>query len=427
MAPDSKSGGGEHEPAKPPHRLALWFALLTVLIDMAGIGLIIPVLPRLIMEVGGVDLAAASVLGGWLFFAYGGMQFLFGPAIGNLSDAIGRRPVLLLSVFGLGCDYIIMALAPSLAWLFFGRIVAGVCGASFVTVNAYLADITAPEDRARVFGYVGAAFGLGFIIGPAVGGLLGAFGPRVPFYAAAAFSLLNFALGCLVLPETLPAEKRRRFEIARANPLGTLRVFANYRGVIPLAAAMFAFFFASAVYPAIWSFWGIARFGWSELTIGLTLAVFGFVTAVTQGFVTGPLVARLGEWRTMLFGLSMATIAAVGYGIAPNLGVVLLLFVLHAPEGFVQPTMTALMSQRAPDDAQGELQGGIASLQNLALLLGTVFFAEIFGIFMKPTAPVVSPNVSYFIAATLLAATTAGAWFVRKRDAGPTVPAKEAA
>ena len=394
--------------AEPAGKMAVWFIFATVLIDMIGIGIIIPVLPKLIVEISGQDLAGASILGGWLFFAYGGMQFLFGPTVGNLSDAVGRRPVLLISLIGLGIDYILMAFAPTMFWLFVGRIVAGLCGASYVTASAYLADVTAPEDRARAFGLIGAAFGVGFVFGPALGGILGEYGPRVPFYAAAAFSLVNVAFGYFVLPETLPPEKRRPFEWRRANPVGALRVFSSYPGAIPLAIAMFAFFLASSVYPAIWAFWAIARFGWSEMTIGLSLAAFGLVTALTQGVVTGPIVARYGERKVMIFGLLMAAIAAVGYGLAPSLTVVLILFVIHAPEGFVHPTMTALLSHAAPEDAQGEMQGGIASLQNLGMLIGTVFFAQIFGWFMHPNAIWVSPSIGYFVAAFMIALTLLG-------------------
>lgn len=406
----------------PRNTPAVWFAVATVFIDMIGMGLVMPVLPRLIMEVSSVDLAQATVIGGWLFFAYAGMLFLLGPTMGSLSDAFGRRPLLLVSIFGLGIDYILTALAPSIFWLFVGRAIAGICGASYVIANAYLADLTPPDQRARVFGYIGAAFGLGFVIGPALGGILGEFGPRVPFYAAAAFSLANFVFGLFVLPETLPPEKRRPFDIARANPIGTLKVFRTYSGAIPLSIAMFAFFLASAVYPAIWAFWGIARFGWSELTIGLTLAVFGIVTAVTQAFVTGPIVARYGEWRVVVFGLVSAAVAAAGYGLAPSLLAVLVLFVIHAPEGFVMPALTALLSRCAPEDAQGEMQGGIASLQSLGMVLGTPFFAHVFGYFMQPTAPVVSPGIGFFVAAVLLALVLAG--FLLTTSSRPADPAK---
>lgn len=390
---------------REPGRFAVIFVFITVFIDMVGFGLVMPVLPRLIEEVSGSGLADASIWGGWLFFAYGGMQFLFGPAIGNLSDAYGRRPVLLLSVFGLAVDYLLTAFAPSLLWLFVGRIFAGICGASYTTANAYLADITKPEDRARVFGLMGAAFGLGFVIGPAIGGLLGEFGPRVPFFVAAGLSLLNFIYGWVVLPETLAPESRRPFSLARSNPIGTLRVFRLYRGVVPLGVVMFLYFLATAVYPAIWAFWGIAAFGWSEATVGLTLASFGLVTAVVQGGLTGPAVKWLGERGAVALGLAAGVIALFGYGLAPGLAVVLILIVIHAPEGFVHPALTALMSRAAPEDAQGELQGGIASLQSIGLIIGTVFFTQVFGWFMQPNPWIVSPGIAYFIGGAMMALT----------------------
>ncbi len=384
-----------------PNRHAVTFIFITVFLDMVGFGLIMPVLPRLIEDVSGAGLADASLLAGWLFFAYGGMQFLCGPLLGNLSDAYGRRPILLLSVFGLGVDYLLTAFAPNMLWLFVGRTLAGLCGASYTTANAYLADITKPEDRAKVFGYMGAAFGLGFIIGPAIGGILGEYGPRVPFFAAAGISILNFVYGYFVLPETLPRESRRSFEWARSNPVGVFKVFSTYKQALPLCIVMAMYFFATSVYPAIWAFWGIARFNWSESTIGLTLAIFGLITAVVQGGLTGPVVKWLGERNTAILALVTSVIAAAGYGLATGMSMILILFVIHAPEGFAQPALTALMSRDAPADAQGELQGGIASAQNLALLAGTVMFAQIFGYFLQENSPLQSPNVGYFISAAL--------------------------
>ena len=407
--------------AKTPGKFAVTFIFITVFLDMVGIGLIWPVMPRLIEDVSGSDLAGASAWNGWLFVAYGLTQFLFGPAIGNLSDAYGRRPILLLSVFGLAVDYVMMALAPSLLWLFIGRLVAGVCGASYTTANAYLADITKPEERAKVFGMMGAAFGLGFIIGPAIGGLLGEFGPRVPFAMAAGLSILNFAYGYFVLPETLPLEKRRPFSLARSNPIGTLKVFASYRGVVPLGIVMAGYFLATSVYPAIWSFWGIARFGWSEATIGLTLAAFGLVMAISQGLLTGPTVKYFGEWNTVVLALLSSLAASLGYGLAPNLTAIILLFLVHAPEGFAQPALTALLSREAPDNAQGELQGGIASLQNIAMLAGTLFYALAFGWFMQPNPIAVTPNAGYFICFALLVVTL-GYFLTLKRPAPVTPP-----
>lgn len=384
-----------------PH--AVGFVLLAVFLDMVGFGLIIPVLPRLIEDVGGLDLARASLIGGWMFAAFSLAQFAFAPLMGNLSDRYGRRPLLLLAIFGLGVDYLFHAFAPTVGWLFVGRIVAGICGSSYVIANAFLADVTPPEGRARAFGLMGAAFGLGFVLGPALGGLLGELDPRMPFYVAAALSGCNLIYGVFVLPETLPPEKRRRFDWARANPLGTLRVFRRHSGVLPMAAVLLVYFFGTAVYPAIWAFWGMAKFGWSEAIVGLTLAAFGIVMALFQGALTGPAVRIWGEWRVALIGLVIAAAAAVGYGLAGGLWAVLVLLVIHGPEGFVHPMLTALMSRAVPEDAQGELQGGIAAAMNLAMLAGTIFFTQVFGYFLSPGAPFRSADVAFHSAGAVLA------------------------
>ena len=386
-------------------RHAVIFVMITVFLDMVGFGIIIPVMPALIGTVGKVTLAEAAVIGGWMAAAYSLAQFLFGPLMGNLSDRFGRRPLLLIAIFGLGADFLLQAVAPTLEWLFVGRVLAGLCGASWVIANAYIADITAPDDRAKAYGIMGAAFGLGFVIGPAVGGILGEFGPRVPFFAAAAVSLLNFAYGTFVLPETLVPENRRTFEWQRANPFGAFRVFRSYQGVVPMCVVLFSFFFFTSVYPAIWPFWGMANFGWSEWMVGMTLAFFGVVMAGFQAGLTGPAVKWFGEFRVVLIGLVCATIAATGYGLAGSLTVVVMLMFIHGPEGFIYPMLTALMSKRVPENAQGELQGGISSLTNIAMLAGTVFYAQIFGYFLGPTSPYPSPNVAFHVAAAGLGLT----------------------
>ena len=267
--------------------------------------------------------------------------------------------------------------------------------------NAYIADVTPPEGRAKAFGMIGAAFGMGFVIGPAIGGLLGAYGPRVPFFVAACVSLLNFVYGYFVLPETLKPAQRRSFKWQRANPLGTLQIFRSYRGVVPLCAVLFTYFFATSVYPAIWPFWGIAKFGWSAKMIGLTLAAFGIVMAITQGVLTGSVVKALGQWNTALLGLVVAVIGAIGYGWAPSLGFILLFLIIHGGEGFVHPMLTAIISQEVPDDAQGELQGGLSSIMSIAMLLGTLFFSQIFGYFMSGNAGFISPNVAMYVSAVI--------------------------
>ena len=383
---------------------AVTFVIITVFLDMVGFGMIMPVLPGLIEEVGQVSLDRASAIGGWMFFAFAATQFAFSPLMGNLSDQFGRRPLLLLAVFGLAVDYVFSALAPSILWLFAGRAIAGLCGSSYVIANAYIADVTPPAGRAKAFGLIGAAFGLGFIAGPAIGGLLGEFGPRVPFWAAAGVSMCNFVYGWFVVPETLTPDKRRPFAWRRANPFGTLRVFRTYPGVLPLCGVMFLYMFASSVYPAIWPYWGVAKFQWSTYMVGLSLAAFGLITAVSQGLFTGPAVARWGEVRVCLIGMVSAVVAVAGYGLAGGLGMVVFFMLVHAPEGFVNPMLTALMSKVVPEDAQGELQGGISSVMNLAMLSGTVFFAQIFGHFLSPKAVVQSPDIAFFVACAILCA-----------------------
>lgn len=386
-------------------RHSVTFVLITVFLDMMGFGLIIPVLPSLIQEVGQMDLANASLIGGWMFCIFSVMQFLFSPLMGNLSDRFGRRPLLLLAVLGLGLDYLFSALAPSLFWLFVGRAVAGFCGSSWIIANAYIADVTAPEDRAKAFGLMGAAFGVGFVAGPAVGGLLGELGPRVPFYAAAGISILNFVYGWFVLPETLPPEKRRPFEWARSNPFGAFKIFGTYPGVRMLCFLLFLFFFASSVYPAIWPFWGMAKFGWGEAMVGLTLAVFGIIMAAFQGGLTGPAVKKFGENKVALIGLTCAAIAAIGYGFAASLPIVVILMFVHGPEGFVHPMIMAIISKDVPEDAQGELQGGLSAVTNIAMLFGTVAFSQLFGWSISERSGLQQPDLAFFVAGGILAVT----------------------
>ena len=392
--------------SQPVSRHAVTFVLITVFLDMVGFGLIMPVLPKLIEDVGHVTIDRAAIIGGWMFAAFSLAQFVFAPLMGNLADRFGRRPLLLLAIFGLGMDFILMALAPTLEWLFIGRIIAGVCGASWIIASAYIADVTAPDDRARAYGYMGAAFGVGFVIGPAIGGLLGSFGPRVPFWVAAGVSLLNFLYGMIVLPESLTAENRRKFEWWRANPFGAFRVFATYPGVLPMVMVLGLFFFSTSVYPAIWTFWGIAKFGWSEAMVGGTLAIFGLIAGAFQGFLTGPATARFGEWRVALFGMVCATLVVLGYGFVWSVLGVIVLMILHGPEGFVHPLLTALLTKRVPEDAQGELQGGLSAVMNVAMLFGTVFFALIFGHFWSEDRSWRSTDVAFWIAAGCLALTT---------------------
>lgn len=387
---------------KPVSKNAIVFVLITVLLDIIGFGIIIPVLPQLIESIGQINLADAAIMAGWMAFAYAIAQFACGPLMGNLSDRFGRRPMLLLAIAGLGLDYLLHALAPTLFWIFVGRVLAGVCGASWTIANAFITDVAPVEERGKYFGMVGAAFGLGFILGPALGGILGEYGPRVPFYAAALISGLNLIYGYFVLPETLAAENRRPFDWRRANPFGVFRVFATYKGVLPLCAILFILFFATSIYPAIWPYWGIAKFGWSTSMVGISLAVFGLSVALVQGGLAGPAERLFGPTRVVLIGLIFGVIAAVGYGLAPNTLAVFVLIFLHAPEGLVNPMLTAILSKKVPDNAQGELQGGLAGMAAIATLGGTVFFAQVFGHFMQPDRTFQSPGISFFIEAGMM-------------------------
>jgi DHA1 family tetracycline resistance protein-like MFS transporter len=386
-----------------PGKHAMMFVLITVLIDMIGIGIILPVLPGLIGEIADVDVSQASILGGWLFVAYSAMQFLCGPIVGNLSDAYGRRPILLMSIAGLGIDNVLTAFAPTIAWLFLGRLVAGVCGASYSTANAFIADITEPAERAKAFGMIGAAFGLGFIIGPAVGGFLGEFGHRVPFFAAAALSFANLIYGWFVLPETLPPQKRRRFEIARANPLGALIAFRHHPVLLSFGIVLFLHFLATNVYPAIWAYYTIYRYGWGAWEVGASLAFFGVITAIVQGGLVGPIIKRIGESRAALVSLVAEVVVTAAYAAATKGWMIYGLLVVGAAQGIVMPAVNAMMTHEVEDDAQGELQGAISSLMGIAAILGPLLATQLFGAFTGAGAAVELPGAP-FLASALLSA-----------------------
>ena len=365
---------------RPPaaDRRALAVILLSVLIDMMGIGIVVPVLPQMIEAIAHTDISEASVVGGWLFVAYSAMQFLCGPLVGNLSDAFGRRPVLLASILGLGLDYLVTAYAPTIGWLFIGRTVAGLCGASYTTAYAYVTDISRPENRAKAFGYVGAAFGVGFVLGPAVGGLLGQFGPQVPFLAAAALSLCNFAFGLFALPESLPRESRRRLRWRRANPFGAVLTLRRHPALRRSAATLVLFFLAQSVYVSVWAFAAIARYGWSEKQIGLSLALVGVTSAIVQGALVGPAIRRMGEWRAAVAGLAVACVSAVGFAAADQGWMIYALIVVGSLQGIAMPAVNAMMSHEVAPEQQGELQGAVASLQGIASIVGPFAMTQIF-------------------------------------------------
>ena len=389
-----KAGGG-----------ALLFIFVLVLVDSIGFGIILPVLPRLIMQLTGVGIDRAARFGGGLSFVYALMQFFCAPVLGNLSDRFGRRPVLLYAVLSLGVDYLIMGFAPTIGWLFLGRAIAGIAGASFTPAYAYVADITPPERRAQNFGLMSAAFGIGFILGPAIGGLLGSFGPRAPFFAAGALALVNFALGCFALPESLPLEKRRPFHWARANPLGTLRQMRRYPVVLLMLGALFLWQLAHQVLPSTWAFYTIAKFHWTSAQVGASLAFVGLLMALAQGVLTRVLIPWLGgERRAALVGMAAALLAYVGYALAAQGWVMYAVGLTTFFFALTYPSMNALASQQIPANAQGELQGAVASLYSLSSIIGPPLLTQIFSRFSDPAASVYFPGAAFLAAAALTAA-----------------------
>ncbi|RVT94063.1 MFS transporter [Sphingomonas crocodyli] len=380
-------------------RNAAVFIVATILIDAIGFGIIIPVMPRLVMQLGHVDIATATWIGGWMSAIYAVMQFLCGPLAGNLGDRFGRRPVLLLALGGFTIDYLLMGFAPTLAWLFAGRLIAGIFGASFGPATAALADITAPENRAKSFGLVGAAFGIGFIVGPAIGGLLGEIDARAPFYAAAAFSALNFLFGLFFFPETLAVENRRAFQWRRANPVGALMAAGKLQGVLGLAGILLLWNIASMIYPATWSFFAIARFDWSNGMIGASLAVAGISMTIVQGGILGRIVKALRERKTAMLGVSVAAVGYIAHAFNPYGSIAFVLVGATALQALVQPSITAMMSQRAPANAQGEMQGFIGSLNAIGAIAGPLLLNPALAYFTGPKAPVHFAGAAFIIAA----------------------------
>jgi len=367
----------------PQSKLTLICVLVTILLDMLGYGIILPVLPELIKQLNGGGLAEAAVIGGWLVFAYSLMQFLFGPALGNLSDRFGRRPIILLALAGLTIDYTIMGFANSLVLLFIGHTIAGISGASVATATAYIADITSKEKRAQRFGLIGAAIGLGFIIGPVIGGLLGELGPRWPFYAAAALAAGNLLFGFFVLPESLPVEKRRAFDIRRANPFGALWSLSRNPVVLWLLGALGLFILASQSFPSVWNFFTIEVLDFSSSQIGIALGAFGLGFALSQALLIGPVIKLVGEWTTVLLGMAAAAVAFVGTAFIHSELALYGFLVFGSLAGLAGPAINSLMSRQVPDDAQGELQGAINATNSLAAIVGPLLATQLFRFFTQ--------------------------------------------
>lgn len=382
-------------------RRALGFILVTLALDAMGIGLILPVMPDLIAEVGGTGLAGAAVWGGILAAAFAVMQFVFGPIVGALSDRYGRRPVLLVSLVVMCLDYLLMAVAGSIWLLLAARIIGGITAATQSTATAFIADITPPERKAARFGLVGAAFGAGFVLGPVIGGLLGEMGTRAPFVAAAALAGANALLGFLVLPETVTDRTRRPFRLARANPLSAFRGMAGLPGVGRFLALFFLYEFAFIVYPAVWAYFGKAAFGWSPGMVGLSLALFGISVAVVQAGLIRLILARLGEAGTILWGLGFNLLAFVVIAMVRDGQLALWLVPLTALGAVVTPALQAQMSKAAPDDRQGELQGVISSARSVAQILAPLAMTQIFWAFTSGDGPGF-PGAPFLVSAALM-------------------------
>jgi DHA1 family tetracycline resistance protein-like MFS transporter len=405
-----------HTPAQAaaPPRAALAFIFAIVLLDIIALGIVIPVLPKLIESMLGGDTPYAAQVFGLFATAWALMQFLSSPVLGALSDRFGRRPVLLISMTGHGLDYILMALAPSLAWLFVGRIVSGITAASFSTAYAYIADVTEPEKRAAAFGMVGAAFGIGFVLGPALGGLLGSVDPRLPFWMAAAFSLANALYGYFVLPESLPPEKRMSFSWARANPVGSLRLLARHRELLGLAAVAFLYHLAHVVLPSTAVLYASYRYGWDDMTMGLTLAAVGVASGLVQGLLIGPTIDRLGERNALIGGLLCGAIGFAIYGLATTSAGFWAGIPVMALWGIAGAASMGIMSRLVGASEQGQLQGANSSLMALAGLIGPGLFTQVFAQSIAPGADWRLPGAPFLLAAAMLVAATALAWRVTR-------------
>ena len=397
-------------------KAAIGFIFLTLLIDVTGLGLIIPVFPKLIESMTHGNISDVSQWGGWLTFSYAIMQFLCAPIIGGLSDKYGRRPVLLLSLFGFGIDYLFLSFAPTIGWLFVGRIIAGITGASFTTASAYIADISTNENRAQNFGMIGAAFGLGFIIGPVIGGLLGSFGPRIPFLVAAGLSLLNTAYGYFVLPESLPKKNRRKFEWRRANPLGSLMHLKKYPHIGGLIFSFVLIYIASHAVQSNWTFFTIKKFDWSEKMIGISLGAFGVLIAGVQAGLTRVINPKIGNEKSVYIGLGFYTFGLVLFAFASQTWMMFLFMIPYCLGGIAGPALQAIISGRVSPTEQGELQGALTSLMSATSIVGPPLMTNLFAFFTRPAAPVQFAGAPFLLGAILMLASTIIAYTTMKTE-----------
>lgn len=383
-------------------RLPVIFILSMLVIDFMGIGLILPVMPDLIRDVNGGDLANAAIWGGVLAATFGVMQFLFGPALGSLSDRFGRRPIILISLGVLTIDYLAMATANSIWLLLVARVIGGITAATSSTAAAFMADISKPEEKAANFGLISAAFGVGFVLGPVFGGLLGELGTRAPFYAAAVLAGANFIFGYAVLPETVTDKIRRPFEWRRANPLGALMHMNQFAGLLGLLALYFLYQLAFTTYPAVWAYFTQEQFGWSKGMVGLSLGLFGIAMALVQAVLIRQMLRRMGENWTVRFGLVFSVISFICVALIPNGTIVLFLAPISALGAVVSPAIQGIMSRTVADDSQGELQGVLTSLNAIAMILAQFGMTWVFFVFARQDAPIYLPGAPFLLAMALI-------------------------
>lgn len=383
-------------------KAAVSFIFITLLLDVIGLGLIIPVFPQLIEELIQGSISEASQWAGLLTFAYAIMQFICAPIIGNLSDKYGRRPVLLLSLLGFGIDYVLLSLAPTIWWLFVGRLIAGLFGASFTTATAYIADISTPENRSKNFGMIGAAFGLGFIIGPGLGGLLGEFGPRVPFMAAAILTFLNLIYGYFVLPESLTKEHRRPFEWKRSNPLGSLLQLKKYKGVGGLIVSLIFVYIAGHAVQSTWTFFNIEKFQWSNTLMGISLTVIGLLIAIVQGGLIRYINPKLGDEKSIYVGLGLYSLGLFLFSFATEGWMMFLFLIPYCLGGIAGPALQSIISGNVPKNEQGELQGALTSLMSATSIVGTLLMTNLFAWFTRPEGDIKFAGAPFFAGAILM-------------------------
>lgn len=378
------------------------FIFATLLIDIIGISIIIPVMPKLIEQLIQGDISQASRYNGWLVFTYAIVQFFFSPILGALSDRWGRRPVLLISLFGLGVDYVLLALAPNIFWLFIGRAIAGIGGASFTTASAYIADVSPPEKRGQNFGLIGVAFGLGFIIGPVIGGLSAHLGARAPFWISAGLSLLNFLYGYFILPESLPKRSRRRFEWRRANPVGALMQLRKYPVVSSLVVSLILLYIAAHAVQSTWSFYTMFKFGWNETMVGYSLGALGIMIAVVQGGLIRVAIPRIGQAKSVIIGLLCYMTGMILFGFATQGWMMFLILIVYCLGGIAGPALQGLISTQVHRSEQGELQGGLTSLMSVAAIVGPLTMNSLFAWFTSESAPLYFPGAPFIAGALLL-------------------------